>query len=210
MLPAKREQSIQTLFLQREELYDLRAAARLTERTPRQLRREVEAGRDATVIDGALCFTWRQVAFLALDRFGLAEIHDALGTDAATVLPPLLALRSVTVRLPEYVVRALELIASDHGQTLDDCLYGELIDFAGAMCSHVARRIPGYRAAYFFPGGESKLAAMKPRKAPRDVNQNVKRIFGEMIERSEEPPKRGNMKLSRPVKSACDEKVPKE
>jgi hypothetical protein len=198
MLPAEREQSIQTLFLQREDIYDLRAAARLTGRTPRQLRREVAAGRDATGIDGALCFTWRQVAFLALDRFGLAEIHDALGTDAATVLPPLLALRPVTIRLPEYVLRALEMIASDHGQTLDDCLYGELIDFAGAMCSHVEQRIPGYRSAYLYPGRESKLAAMKPPKPPRDVNQNVKRIFGEMIERSEEPPKRGNMKIAPP------------
>lgn len=27
-----------------------------------------------------------------------------------------------------------------------------------------------------------------------DVNQNVKRIFDEMIERSAEPPKRGNIK----------------
>src|SRR5687768_16718005 len=80
-----RQQSIQTLFLQREDIYDLKAAARLTGRTPRQLRREVEAGRDATVIDGALCFTWRQVAFLALDRYGLAEIHDALG--GRTLLP---------------------------------------------------------------------------------------------------------------------------
>lgn len=32
------------------------------------------------------------------------------------------------------------------------------------------------------------------KRAPRDVNQNVKRIFNEMIERSEQPPNRGNLK----------------
>jgi hypothetical protein len=31
-------------------------------------------------------------------------------------------------------------------------------------------------------------------KKTRDVNQNAKRIFDEMIERSEEGPKRGNIK----------------
>jgi hypothetical protein len=42
------------------------------------------------------------------------------------------------------------------------------------------------------------MATAKTRKAPRDVNQNVKRIFGEMIERSEEPPKRGSLKIAPP------------
>ncbi|HEV7239320.1 MAG TPA: hypothetical protein VGQ36_08780 [Thermoanaerobaculia bacterium] len=35
-------------------------------------------------------------------------------------------------------------------------------------------------------------------KKPRDVNTNVKRIFDEMIERSEQPPKRGSMKIAPP------------
>jgi hypothetical protein len=38
----------------------------------------------------------------------------------------------------------------------------------------------------------------KTKKAPRDVNQNAHRIFGEMIERSEQPPNRGNMKIAPP------------
>ena len=154
MQPRERKQRIQTLFLQRAESYDLREAARLTGMSVAKLRREVKAGRDASKIDGALRFTWRQLAFIALDCWTLAEIHEALGADSAKVLPPLLALRKVTVRLPEYVLRALETIARDAGMTLDECLYGELLDFAGANCSRLARRIPGYRSAYFFPGRE--------------------------------------------------------
>ena len=38
----------------------------------------------------------------------------------------------------------------------------------------------------------------KPAKASRDVNVNVHRIFEEAIKRSEEPPRRGNL---RPVTS---------
>lgn len=152
MQPMRQKQRIQTLFLQRAESYDLREAARLTGMTIAQLRREVRAGRDASEIGRTLRFTWRQLAFIALDRWTLAEIHEALGADAATVLPPLLALRTVTVRLPEYVIRALETIAGDDGTTLDACLYGELVDFAGANCSRLARRIPGYRSAYLYPG----------------------------------------------------------
>jgi hypothetical protein len=42
------------------------------------------------------------------------------------------------------------------------------------------------------------VTTAKTKKAPRDVNQNVKRIFDEMIERSEEPPMRGTMKIAPP------------
>src|SRR5688572_252085 len=87
-----------------------------------------------------------------MERWSLAEIHEALGDDAVAILPPLLTLRVVTVRLPEYVLRALETIASDAGKSLDDCLYGELTDFAGSVSTRVADRIPGYRRAYLFPG----------------------------------------------------------
>jgi len=37
-------------------------------------------------------------------------------------------------------------------------------------------------------------AKKKPPTAPRDVNANAHRVFGELIERSEQPPKRGNIK----------------
>jgi len=81
----------------------------------------------------------------------LAEIQDALGTDAAGVLPPLLVLRSVTVRLPEYIVRAFEVIAADGGTTVDAALGLELTEFAGQHLARLEGAIPGYREAYMFP-----------------------------------------------------------
>src|SRR6266852_5060864 len=110
------KQRIQTLFLQPAESYALREVARLTDTPVRKLRREVAAGlRDAEKKRGQWRFLWRQAVYVAMERWTLAEIHDALGSDAAVVLPPLLALRAVTVRLPEYIVRALETIAAEDG-----------------------------------------------------------------------------------------------
>lgn len=43
------------------------------------------------------------------------------------------------------------------------------------------------------------MAATKAtRRAARDVNANVHRIFGEIIERSEQPPNRGKLKKVAP------------
>jgi hypothetical protein len=52
------------------------------------------------------------------------------------------------------VLLALETLATDERTTLDDFLYVELIDFAGAVSSRVGQRIDGYRRAYLFPGLE--------------------------------------------------------
>lgn len=144
---------IRAIFLHPAVSYSITEAALLTQMSPVRLRREVRRGdRDAQKCGGRWRFTWRQVAFLALDRWTLTEIHDALGEDARRVLPPLLALRSITVRLPEYIIRALKCLAADSGKTIDEYLYGELIDFAGTVAGDVEKRVPGYRRAYFFPG----------------------------------------------------------
>lgn len=155
MQPTERKQSIQTLFLQRAESYDLGEVSRLTETPVRLLRREIAGGyRDAEKVRGRWRFTWRQAVYVAMDRWTLAEIQEALGCDAATVLPPLLALRSITVRLPEYLVRALEKVAVENKTTMEGALQGELTDFAGTLSGRMEPHIPGYRRAYFFPGQE--------------------------------------------------------
>lgn len=51
------------------------------------------------------------------------------------------------------MIGAREAIASDHDETIDDALRGELIDFAGTMAERMEAVLPGYRAAYLYPGG---------------------------------------------------------
>jgi hypothetical protein len=146
---------IRELFLQRKPSYRLSEAGRLLGMTRKQLEREAKADQEeAYRTNGRWRFTWRQVAYIALRRWSLAEIHDALGPDARTVLPPLLDLRAVTVRLPEYLVRAIELSAASDDTTVDDWLHHELVDFAGTVADRMERAVPGFRRAYFFPGQE--------------------------------------------------------
>jgi len=146
-------QRIRSLFLNPADSYTLREVATLTGTPVRRLRREVAAGlRDAEKVRGVWRFLWRQAVYVALDRFTLAEIHAALGDAATGVLPPLLALREVTVRLPEYIIRAFEVIAAEDGTTVDAALGFELIEFAGSNLTRLEGSIPGYRQAYLFPG----------------------------------------------------------
>ncbi len=148
-----RRELIRSFFLQPVESYSVREAAEIAGVPVSTLRREIRAGdRDAIRSGRFWRLAWRQVAYVALDVWTLAEIHDALGVDAASVLPPLLALRTVTVCLPEYIVRALETTAAENGITLDERLKYELIDFAGTMAEQMEAVAPGYRRAYFYPG----------------------------------------------------------
>lgn len=148
-----KQERIRVIFLQRQESYTLREVADLTGAPVRMLRRDVARGvRDAEKVRGQWRFLWRQAVYVAMERWTLAEIEDALGADAASVLPPLLALRTVTVRLPEYIVRAFEAVATADGTTLDAALGFELIEFAGSNLTRLQGSIPGYRQAYLFPG----------------------------------------------------------
>lgn len=148
-------QHIRELFLQRQPSYRLSEAARLLGLSRGRLEREARADQeDAYRVNGRWHFTWRQVAHIAFRRWSLCEIHEALGVDAAAVLPPLLAMRTISVRLPEYLVRAMEHSAASDDTTLDHWLLHELIDFASTVATSMEREIPGFRRAYFFPGHE--------------------------------------------------------
>jgi len=143
---------IRTIFLRRVESYGLREAARLTGITHGTLKRKAEAGElHAYQSNGSWRFTWHQLALIAMKRWTLAEIHDALGADAAKALPPLLSLRTVTVRLPEFIARALEKIAEDNATTFDASLHNALMDFAGSRPDEMEAAIPGFWRAYLFP-----------------------------------------------------------
>lgn len=146
---------IRTLFLQPSDSYRLADGARLLGVSPGTLKREAEDDmREEYQSGDQWQFTWRQLACIALRRWTLAEVEDALGTDAATALPPLLTLRTVTLRLPAFIVCTLETIANREGTTLDACLHQELMDFAGVWAEEMEATHPGFRRAYLFPGQE--------------------------------------------------------
>lgn len=151
-----REQRIQTLFLRPVESYRLAEGARLLGVSPAKLKREAAFDiYEEYRREGKWCFTWRQLAVVAFRWWALEDIVDALGSDAATALPPLLSLRSVTLRLPEFIVLALETVAAEDRTTIDAYLSGELLEFAGGVVDQMEAVHPGFRRAYFYPGRDA-------------------------------------------------------
>ena len=150
---SERRKRIQTLFLYPVESYCLSAGARLLGITPAALKREAEQDcREEYRAGGRWRFTWRQLACVAFRTWTLAQIHEALGSDVAKVLPPLLALRTVSVTLPEFIVRAMETAAENDGTTLDAWLHFEMMDFASTVTERMEPILPGYRRAFLYPG----------------------------------------------------------
>jgi hypothetical protein len=146
---------IRSLFLNPAESYNLAEGARLLGVSPGKLKREAAYDRcEEYRRESRWCFSWRQLALIAFRWWALEEIVDALGTDAATALPPLLSLRSVTLRLPEYIVRGLETVAAEERTTVDAYLSDELLEFAGAVVDRMEAVHPGFRRAYLYPGRE--------------------------------------------------------
>ena len=153
--PSIVRERIRSFFLQPRESYYLGDAGRLLGLSRYALIREAESDRPEEYREGRRWrFTWRQLAFVAFRVWTLAEIEEALGADAAKVLPPLLALRTVSVTLPEFIVRALETVAADDGATLDRFLHFELMDFASGAVGRMEPILPGYRRAFLYPGQE--------------------------------------------------------
>jgi hypothetical protein len=75
------------------------------------------------------------------------------------------------VRLPAFIVCALETVANRDRTTLDACLHRELMDLAGLWAEEMEATHPGYRRAYLFFRVGSRLLPMKPKtpKPRRDV-----------------------------------------
>jgi hypothetical protein len=51
------------------------------------------------------------------------------------------------------IIEALEAIANDQDETIDDAHRGELTDLPGTMAERREAILPGYRAAYLYSGG---------------------------------------------------------
>jgi hypothetical protein len=144
---------IRCFFLQPRELYYLTEATTLLGVSRRALIREAVHDRADQYRDGRRWrFTWRQLAYVAWRTWTLAEIQEALGVDAAKVLPPLLTMRTVSVTLPEFIIRAMETAAEIDGTTLDAWLHFEMVDFASTVTERMEKVAPGYKLAFFYPG----------------------------------------------------------
>jgi hypothetical protein len=84
--------------------------------------------------------TWRQ-----------DEIEEALGDDAAKVLPEAIRLVELRAWVPRYQREMLDVLARRNGTTIDVVLMRELEDVACAHAEELALAMPGLEAALAWP-----------------------------------------------------------
>lgn len=149
---AARRRSIRYLFLEPKASYSLVEAAKLLAMKPKRLQAWVEAGE----IEGINACTgvvllWEELASFAMEWWSQEAVEEALGRDAANVIPELLRLAELEVRLPRMEVIALERVAGREGRTVEAVLARELLDFVSANAEWLREEVVGFSEAFVWP-----------------------------------------------------------
>lgn len=96
----------------------------------------------------------RELAGQALHLWPLTTIEEALGRDAALVMPPALRTRKLTVRLPLYQIGALRVLAEDGRESVDTLLTRMFEELTDLNQERLSRLIPGLSEAIGWPERE--------------------------------------------------------
>ncbi len=92
-----------------------------------------------------------EVAEQAVHVWPIDAIEEALGRDAALVLPTGVRTREVTVRLPRYVVAAIECLAEENSESAGALLTRVLHGLAYADRERLGASIAGFAEAVNWP-----------------------------------------------------------
>lgn len=93
----------------------------------------------------------RELAAYALQQWPLTAIEEALGRDATLILPRALRTRKLIVRLPQYQIGALQVLADDGRESVDAMLTRMFEELADLNHQRLARFIPGLAEAIAWP-----------------------------------------------------------
>jgi len=143
---------IRSIFLHHESRVTIAEAAALLGFSRAEMTAAIKGGEiELTDTCSGKRIELRELAVFAVDRWTLPVIEDALGRDAALILPPALRTRKLTVRLPLYQIGALRVLAEDGRESVDTMLermFHELTDLHRERLSLV---IPGLGEAIRWP-----------------------------------------------------------
>ncbi|HEV7485932.1 MAG TPA: hypothetical protein VGQ65_09635 [Thermoanaerobaculia bacterium] len=77
--------------------------------------------------------------------------QEALGTEAALILPPGVRTRKFSARLPRYIIAALQGLAEENGESVETLLIRELHGLAHTNKDRLAAAITGFAEAIDWP-----------------------------------------------------------
>jgi excisionase family DNA binding protein len=146
---------IRAIFLHRGPHVTPGEAARLLELSDRTMKEMIEQGEIESVgTCGGPMIAVQELAEQALQLWSMSTIEQALGKDASLVLPAGVRTRTFTVRLPRYVIAAVEHTAQQNGETAELLLTRELRGWAFDHKDCLSETIPGFAEAIHWPAAE--------------------------------------------------------
>jgi hypothetical protein len=156
MLDSTLIQRIRAIFLHHEPRVTVGAAADLLAWSFAEMNATIRNG-DIEVIETCreTRVELRELATYAMQQWPLTAIEEALGRDAASILPPGLRTRKLTVRLPRYQIGALEVLAEDGREPVEAMLMRMFEELTDLHHERLARVIPGLGEAMAWPGADS-------------------------------------------------------
>jgi hypothetical protein len=147
-------QRIRAIFLHQEPRVTVGVAADLLGWSFAEMKATIRNG-DIEVVEtsGGTRIELRELAAYVMQQWPLTTIEEALERDAALVLPPALRTRKFTVRLPQYQIGVLEVLAEEGREPVEALLMRMFEELADLHHERLARIIPGLGEAMAWPAG---------------------------------------------------------
>ena len=143
---------IRHIFLSPRPAIPLMSAAGLLGMTLKELKREIES--DAIVAVSTPVgqkVPREEMVAVAMRVWEQGIIEDALGDDAAAVLPEAIRLVELRARVPLYQREMLQYLARQHGTSVDAVLTRELEDVACAHSEELKGAVPAFKSGFSWP-----------------------------------------------------------
>jgi hypothetical protein len=142
-MPNPTPDQIRRIFLSRRPHLALMTAADLLGVTLQDLKGDIDDGVIvATSTPLGVRIGREEMIAAAMRLWEQTFIEDALGDDAAAVLPEAIRLVLLRVRVPRYQRDMLVALAQRHGTTIDEIVTRELEDVACAHAEELADTVP--------------------------------------------------------------------
>jgi hypothetical protein len=148
---------IRELYTRRKPAYAIDDVLRLLAIDRTQLTAAVVGG-SVRIRGGAATIRWDDVAHLALDRWSLRAINDALGERRNGCVPPLNHFGTVRIRIPIYQIRVLHELARRESSAVgvqrnaSDVMERQLLDLVAALeREELDALVPGAADALQYP-----------------------------------------------------------
>src|SRR5712671_2363283 len=139
---------IRNIFLSPRQSCALMTASLLFGMTLKELKKEIEDGAIVAVSNRVgQRIAREELMAVAMQKWDQATIEEALGDDAAAVLPEAIRLVELQARIPRYQRDMLRWFARRDETTVDAVLSRELEDVACAHAEELSAAVPGFEAA---------------------------------------------------------------